>query len=106
MNRSQRLVLLLGGMVLIANFVFPYTRYPARKEEPQLSVKQHHGFVPIWQTLAAQGEEPEFNHPSGYPAIQWRYVILIAFGILIVTGGLFQQLSSKMTLPTSQTPTA
>jgi hypothetical protein len=102
MNRSQARILLLGAALLVAIFLFPYTRYLEVQESPggpsrvsleglpagakvtSIRFQTREGFRPVWQSA----DPLSLDQGSGMfgLGIRWPVVLGLAAAVTAVAG--------------------
>ena len=97
MNAKQKSVLVLGALLLLLNFVFPYTSYPVwESSEPGI---ERFGvdttFMPIWSAREAHERAPLKGNPWSDTIVLWGMVAKFAAGIVVVSSSLCFLLRSR-----------
>ena len=89
MNTRQIAALALGGVLLVLNFVFPYSSYPTKESSEDgrtFRVTTRLGFVPIWKVWEGQEKAVLKGNLFDDTIIQWPAVLVMAAGIVGVSG--------------------
>jgi hypothetical protein len=114
MNRKQHVVLPLGGALLVAIFLFPYTTYldvqeatvdpaslnlgmlPAGSTAKHLEFTTRQGFRPAWEPVAPSSLDGLHATPAGL-GVHWSIVLAMVAAVVVVSGGALMLLRSRAT---------
>ena len=99
-NTKQKSVLVLGALLLLLNFVFPYTQYPVEEtSEGGMSVRTDTTFMPIWSAREAHERAPLKGNPWSDTIVLWGMVAKFAGGIVPTDERHSLQLCSQCQIP-------
>jgi hypothetical protein len=114
MNARQKVVLLVGVLLLALDFTFPPTHYLRVRKHPsddpstgKLTLTPTTAPYPIWMALAQRQKEKAEQlkgHHSFETTIQWRLVFEAAAGIVFFSAWLIHLLRTKEEPPSRESP--
>ena len=98
-SKGQKFVLVIGVILLILNFVFPFTQYPIidwSSHESRGSSTAVRGFVPIWKAIAEHEKATLKGNPFDDTIIQWPIVFIMGCVIVAFCVWCFFQFGPKL----------